>query len=351
MNEKLTFRFVQNGEQLPVEQLVQVQMDRGGIIFNRETSAWPRAVRFDFEGVGAFQQRLQKLRNEESDGDHRFAVSVDGGALSFQTIAPERIPTGTYDYALRVADLNLKNRTGRVRFSPDQAVATVDIEVEPDDRVVEVNAATLAVDAAFQPLLGGPSTLDGRSLREWLGGSARSKRKACLLNILAKLSVAPADAPLLRFVKDIFFADVDRLYAEVDPELLNQLVALDRSAARSFSLDHGPLDATHQKLLRRVPPRDQDATEEYRKNMKSFRQDAEPSLQIVVFSPPADQPGRGCYADIDIDLGNPKRDVAGFFVHLGELIAEGQTDHLKMHRKLEKDERLSPHLHYDVVTS
>jgi hypothetical protein len=144
---------------------------------------------------------------------------------------------------------------------------------------------------------------------------------------------------------------VDRLYVEIDQELLNVLLALDRSAARPFSLDHGPLDATHQKLLRRVPARDQDATEEYRKNMKSFRQDAEPSLQIVVFSPPAGEPGRGCYADIDIDLGNPKRDVAGFFVHLGELIAEGQTDHIKMHRKLVGDELLSPHLHYEVVRS
>jgi hypothetical protein len=205
MNEKLIFRFAQNGVPLPVERLVPVQMDRGGIVFNGETSAWPRAVRFDFEGVGTFQQRLQSLRNQESDGDHRFAVSVEGGALSFQTIAPERIPTGTYEYALRVADLDLKDRTGRVRFSPSQAVATVDIEVEPDERVVEVNAATLLADEALEPLLSGPSILDGRPLREWLtGGSARSKRKACVLNILATLSVSPAGSPLLPFVKEIF---------------------------------------------------------------------------------------------------------------------------------------------------
>jgi hypothetical protein len=350
MNEKLVFRFMQNGVPLPVQQLISVAMDRGGIVLNDETSAWPMAVRFDLEGVGGSKKVLQDLRNQQSDGNHRFAVAVENGALSFQTIAPDRIPIGTYDYSLRVADLELESRTGRVSFSSTQAVAAVDVEVEPDKRVATVTAATLAADAAFQPLLNGPSTLDGRPLGNWLfDAPARSKRKACLLNIAATLSVSPATAPLLPFITNIFFADVDRIYAEVDAALLTRLQALDSSAARPFRLDHGPLDATHQKLLRRVPPRDQDLTEEYRKNMKSFRQDAKPSMQIVVFSPPAGQPGRASYADIDIDLGNPTRDVAGFFVHLGELIAEGQTDHLKMHRTLVKNPRLAPHLHYFVV--
>jgi hypothetical protein len=56
----------------------------------------------------------------------------------------------------------------------------------------------------------------------------------------------------------------------------------------------------------------------------------------------------GCYGDIDIDLGKPTRDLSGFFVHLGELIAEGQTDHLKMHKKLKGNPALKPHLHYTV---
>jgi hypothetical protein len=68
----------------------------------------------------------------------------------------------------------------------------------------------------------------------------------------------------------------------------------------------------------------------------------------VIAVPPDDRAGRGVYADIDIDLGNPKRDLAGFFVHLGELMTEGQTDHLKLNKQLRKNPLLAAHLHYSI---
>jgi hypothetical protein len=60
MNEKLIFRFIQNGQQLPIEDLALVEFDRGGVVLDGEISAWPRGLRFDFEGVGASKDGLKE---------------------------------------------------------------------------------------------------------------------------------------------------------------------------------------------------------------------------------------------------------------------------------------------------
>lgn len=76
---------------------------------NGETSAWPRGLRFDFEGVGAFKDGLDRLRRQTASGEHRFGLGVVNGALSVTTVNPNRIPTGSYDYRLRIADLDLQD--------------------------------------------------------------------------------------------------------------------------------------------------------------------------------------------------------------------------------------------------
>lgn len=53
--------------------------------------------------------------------------------------------------------------------------------------------------------------------------------------------------------------------------------------------------------------------------------------------------------DIDIDLGNSKRDIADFFIHLGEFIVEGKTNHIKLNKILMKDSILKGHLHNTVT--
>ena len=56
-------------------------------------------------------------------------------------------------------------------------------------------------------------------------------------------------------------------------------------------------------------------------------------MQLVVAIPP--QNGSGAYfADLDIDLANPWHDVAGFVIHVGELIDGDPVDHLALRRKL-----------------
>ena len=53
------------------------------------------------------------------------------------------------------------------------------------------------------------------------------------------------------------------------------------------------------------------------------------------------------YADVDIDLGNPLRDLEGFVIHMGELLSGQDTDHLKLHDALAKRGH-GPFIFYDV---
>jgi hypothetical protein len=347
MNEQLIVNLVRNGRPLELSGLVAEQLGRGGLIFNDESSAWPCGLRLDFQGVGAFGENLNVLRNQTAGGSHRFRLEIQDDRLVITTLRPERIPTGTYDVGLRVAHLEFEDFERRVEFREGGPPVQLELRTRAERHSIEL-LDTIHSDDLISRLITGSSLLDGRQILDWLTHELpRVKRKACLLNLFAAMRTTPTqDAPLLRFVEDIFHADVDRIYAKVNPELLDVVENLDKDPRIPFSEDKGPILAVHKDMLRRIPQADQDATERYK--FRSFRQDAQPSLQIVIAVPP-DEPGRGMYADIDIDLGNPKRDLAGFFIHLGEIMAEGQTDHIKMHKRLKKDATLSAHLHYTIA--
>jgi hypothetical protein len=49
-------------------------------------------------------------------------------------------------------------------------------------------------------------------------------------------------------------------------------------------------------------------------------------MQVVVAYPEGEPPDGRYYADVDIDLGNPLRDLEGFVIHIGELLSGGATD-------------------------
>ena len=55
------------------------------------------------------------------------------------------------------------------------------------------------------------------------------------------------------------------------------------------------------------------------------------------------------FADLDLDLGNPLQDVAGFVVHIGELLSGQPTNHLDLRKKLSKG-KAAPFLYYRVVS-
>lgn len=175
---------------------------------------------------------------------------------------------------------------------------------------------------------------------DWLSSmSPRASRKACLLNILAKL--AGERAPLLDTVTGIFFADVDRIYTEVTPECASLMQRLADDPRTPFNAEGPPKASVHSRILTRagVP---HDAY-----SLRSFRQQGRNSLQVVVASP---RDGRGDrhFAELDIDLGNPLQDLVGIIVHLGELVNPGKTDHVALRKKLLKTSARD-FICYDVV--
>lgn len=351
MNEKLILRLTQAGQPLNIDRLELIQFDGGGIVLNGENSAWPRGLRFAFEGVGPTKNILNKLRLQSglAADQHTFNVAIADGALVFTTVKPHTLPQGVYAFSLRIADLVFEKERVQFEWRTGETQKTFTMAVKPQNRRVAVQSS-LNADGLLTALLTNRARLDGMAGLDWLNQPAlRPQRQACLLNLLAKLRPLTVNgAVLAQTVERIFFADVDRLYARVNVEFFNLLQALDADPAQPFSRDPGPLSATHLKLKQRIPPEDQDATERY--VFKSYRQDAAPSLQIVIAIPPDDRP-RGFYADIDIDLGNPRRDVEGFVIHLGELMNPGKTDHLKLRQQLAKDPQVNPHLHYQIIAA
>lgn len=53
------------------------------------------------------------------------------------------------------------------------------------------------------------------------------------------------------------------------------------------------------------------------------------------------------YADVDLDLGNPLQDVAGFLVHFGEIVVPGRTDHFRLRRRLVRGE-MAQFIYYEI---
>jgi hypothetical protein len=168
------------------------------------------------------------------------------------------------------------------------------------------------------------------------------------MNLLAKLRAAPAPQPnssLISDVNNIFFGDVDRVYARVSSDLLAHLHTLSADPARPFYFEGTPKAAIHADLLTAIEQFEPDGS---LFTLSSFRQEGKPSMQAVIAAPPGGDPARVHYADLDIDLGNPLQDIEGAVIHFGELLAPGKTDHLKLAQTLAKG-NTAPFLYYKVT--
>jgi hypothetical protein len=168
------------------------------------------------------------------------------------------------------------------------------------------------------------------------------------LNLLAKLRALPTpDEPLISQVRYIFFVDVDRVYAAVEPKF-HDLLKKTENGTGKFLKDPGNVHSTHVRLLNHI-----EYNREWydKERLVSYREDAMPSEQAVVAVPEGNEnqvKRRLHYADLDIDLASPYRDLLGVVVHLGEILDDGRTDHLKLCKKLKKKKELKKHLHYSV---
>ena len=348
MNETLRVRLQVDGNVVPVD-----GFSADGIRIGREFSASPRGLDVGLQPVSpGTQARIEALRRMRgwAPGTFRFNVAREGDALVCSGIDSLSFPSGRYSLRLRIADLESLDQPLDVDV-PGEVTA----KFKTDPRQVRLLTSTDDFDSRIKAVVLDPaSRVDGETITQWLGSDARPRRKACLLNVLAKLRAAKGPAPktsLIDEVRSVFFADVDRIYVLCTAGLLSNLRALAADPAKPFMAERSPRSDVHRKLLDWIGPahggHEADAADF---QLESFRQEGRPSLQAVVAIPPGGDPNRSHYADLDLDLGNPLQDLAGAFIHFGEILNPGRTDHLKLAGKLAKGST-KDFRYYEVVES
>ena len=339
MNEQIRIRFTSNGVPLPTA-LVD-----GGLVLNGESSAAPRRIRLEFDGATpATRTRMEFVRQRHGWPPRTFPLAVTGAADGFVVAGNDRqsLPPGLYELRLTIGDLQFP-KGGRLNVELDEdATVEVALEASDDPRQVRLTRPLDQLPAGLQRVLAAPrSTVDGMPALAWLDSlRPRASRKACLLNVLAKL--ASNSAPLLDTVETIFFADVDRIYTEVTPACAALVERLAADPRRPFFAEGTPKAAVHLRILERAGV----SRDRYR--LRSYRQEGRNCLQVVVAAPRDGERGRH-FAEFDIDLGNPLQDVAGIFVHLGELLDPDRTDHFALRERLLRDTAARDFICYDVV--
>jgi hypothetical protein len=345
MNERIIIRLTEDGKHLPINSLTSE-----GFMLRNETDATPRGFAFEFDGDNAIMKsRMARIRELHGWHPHIFKLELQvfEGNLVATGVNTRSLPAGRYWFRLRISDLNLP--TDKITVDvPEDGDGRAEVKVKKDKRDVRLTAAVTAFDGDIRRVVEvAASRLDGAAASEWLTSrSPRPGRKACLLNLLAKLRATPtASDHLIRHVQHVFFADVDRVYARVDRELHPRLLALSEQSPKSFVKEGSPKSAGHRRLLDRVALVEGGGVEY---DLHSFRQaSTKNSVQAVVAVPK--DPTRNHYADFDIDLGNPLQDLVGFVIHMGELINPGKTDHMALRENLGKNKTIAPFLFYDVV--
>jgi hypothetical protein len=356
MADCVRFALQSDGAPLPI-----VGFDGVGVMLKGDIDVFPRRVSLELS-IPSERDRHHFVQTLQGRAVQMKAQLKDGH-LEYRCLPGAMLPRGTYQYRLRVDGIPLQRRPGQFVVSSDGS-ETVDVIVPgaSDSRQVALTAEPDAFDPMIRALVNAPdSRIDGRPAADWIRDPlVEARRKACVLNILAKLRCTPSrTAPLIPHVEAILGAQLDRIYVRVSPTISAAGGAL--RDQNLFRYEGSPRSATHQLLLLWIRARQ--ATPEnpaIRYPLVSFREaSTRNSLQVVVATPeansiPAAQPPLqpACYADIDIDLGGSLTDVKGFAIHMGELVQGDITDHLALRAALAADAgtAIGPYLYYSVNT-
>lgn len=332
MNEAFQIRLRRDGRVWPID-----AFGEDGIVLSNERDAFPRSVTIEFDARDEVTRyRMNRVRQLKGWQGWQFKLraALADGMLSFSGDDANSLPGGRYWLRVGVADLKAPKGRLKLDIGDGESTARVDVDVTVDPRTVAVSAFD-----GFDPQIRGvlqaaDSVLDGQTIEQWLSSpDTRANRKACLLNVMAKLRTSPAlTSPLIADVRSIFFAGTERIYANVNGTLLDRLKALAGDPEQPFYSEGVPTSPTHLKLLDQIAVRGWGTRDGY--TLQSFRQEGRNCMQAVVATP--SNPTSRSYADFDIDLGDPLQDVDGFVVHMGELAFGGSTDHLALHDALAK---------------
>ena len=335
MHEQILISFKRNGQSVPVTGLVP-ERRHGGIVLAGETSALPRGFRITFSPVpGATEATVANVarrRGWPRGGPMKLNVSTANGDLRIAGIAEDALPAGTYDFGLRVGGLKLKRALGRRISIRTGGTVRLTLDEKPPKYRFELNETFGRFDDHTKRILD-ESPLDGLAASAWLGPDVlhRDRRKACLMNILAKLRVVPSIAkPLSAHVRRILVVEDNRVYAEVDSDFF-PIVSDGQLNENQFLNRDATVHETHKRLLRRMDLSDQDY------DLKSYRETLPSgSLQVIGAAPKQGRSGSPevRFVDIDIDEANPAYDTLRGAIHFGHLLRGHQTDHFEVRKTI-----------------
>jgi hypothetical protein len=333
--EAFEFAFERRGKDLPVTGLKPNE----GIVLDDETSAWPLGVALQLTPISSGTRvRWENIQRQQGwIGARTFGLSMSArnGRLRFEGIKPKLLPEGTYQVSIFLGGYRFHSRVYEFTI-PKDGTAVIVAQDNPDKRRVVIDRKIEDFDEATFAIVDA-SSIDGIGLAEWLRQDhRRDSRKACILNILAKLRTPIAGKPpLSKGVKRLIFADVDRVYAELEPRFVHRIMLPDAG------FEEDPvIHSTHLRLLHFVPNGTASQLHSVREHVPTL------SMQLTMAIP--DDGDAPQYADIDIDLGNPFTTPLGFVIHLGELIDPGKTDHLGLRKRLQGT-ACNDFLYYKIV--
>jgi hypothetical protein len=345
VNEGFSIRLRRGGKTWPIDSLSNDE----GLVFDNETDAFPRSLTLEFDGDNAAttyrMNRVRELRGWNA-GVFDLNLAERDGLLFVSGVDPDALPPGYYWFRLWIDDVIIPAKDFHFHLEEDTSDTVVTIDVATDPRDIELTEAIDDFDDEIKRIIESPdSRADGLAIPDWLDDTdPRPSRKACLLNLMAKLRTAPtAGDPLIATVDSVFFCGNERVYARVTSDLFVRLQALADDPDRPFYAEGPPTSSMHQKLLESIEAHGWANKANY--ELWSFRQEGNPSMQIVCATPTMG--GMPFCADLDIDLGNPLQDLQGFAIHMGELIGGDATDHLDLWKKLSKGATKN-YLYYDV---
>ena len=320
--EAFEFVFARRNTDLPVTGLDPIE----GIVLDNETSAWPLGVALQLEpispGTRVHCENIQRAQGWIGARTFGLSMSIRGGRLRFEGIKPGLLPEGKYRVSIFLGGYRFHHQLHEFTIPPDDTALIIAKEKE-EKRRFRLDRPVSDFDDSTRRIVES-STIDGIGLPVWLTQEhRRDSRKACILNILARLrSPIQGKPPLSDGVVRLIFADVDRIYAELEPRFVAR-IQLPDAGFREDAVIH----STHLRLLKYVPDGAVSQLHSVREHVSKI------SLQLTLALP--EDPDATQYADIDVDLGNPFTTPLGFIIHAGELIDPGKTDHLALREKLQ----------------
>ncbi|MCC6538459.1 MAG: hypothetical protein IT162_12965 [Bryobacterales bacterium] len=320
-----------------------------GVVFDEHADASPLICAFGLHAVlpADALKRVQGLRGWK-EGTFKLEVhrAPDDDGLLFTGFGGDQanLPEGVYDFTVQVESMRYQGDAQRLVLRKGKVTEMV-LEEKPDRRQVKLIEPFDKLTAALAQEV--RSQLDGTDAMSWLRSSRpRPARRACLLNILAKLRTPAPDTkkPLTPLAEFVYFADVDRVYLAAQGALVDRLRTL--TAAGLWASEGEPKAPIHKRLLDSMTRVGVTAADAKKYKLESWREGGKNSMQLCVAIPPATLASDRVYVDADIDLGNPLWDLEGLIIHIGELVDPSRTDHLALRDKLAKTDA-AEFLYYD----